>query len=70
MIPSLASVLATEEAIAETVSRGTATTDAAVLDPAVVTKAVTDTEERLGQHHTAGQVAAVVLPAMLFCCKL
>lgn len=52
---SLASVIATEQAIAETVARGTAAQEFGPLPAEVVTAAVTATETRLGRQLTAGQ---------------
>ncbi|MGH3372522.1 MAG: MobF family relaxase, partial [Nocardioidaceae bacterium] len=52
---SLASVIATEQAIAETVARGTAAQELDMLPPGLVTGAVTATETRLGHHLTDGQ---------------
>ena len=56
---SLASVLATETAIAETVARGAATTDVAVVATPAVEDAIEAAEERLGRALTDGQREAV-----------
>src|SRR5205814_2768906 len=52
---SLASVIATEQAIAETVARGTAAQELDRLPAALVAEAVTTTEARLGHRLTDGQ---------------
>lgn len=56
---ALASVIATEQAIADTVGRAAGRTDASAVGAAQLAKAVTATERRLGRPLTAGQARAV-----------